>query len=519
MASGNARAGLLALALAAGAASLPAQTIDTIVVEPHNVFDDTGSAPGFLAHLGNALHVTTRPWVIRQTIFFNQGDPYDSARAVESERALRELFVFRSVRLDTTRVDGRLALRAVTSDGWSTKPQLGFGAAGGSTHWELGLNEDNFLGTATTIGAVYLVTPDRREVDLGYQRPSFLFRRATISATYRDKSDGTAGLWSYGVPFYQTSAPFSLITDGEAAKERVLIFRDGVQVATPQRRALRFTATGGVALHASTRGYSRLWLSGTWRREDFDSAAASPFPRSTFGTIGAGLNLGHSRFRIVEHLNSFARREDADLSETVGIGVWAAPRAFGYANGRDGVGLAGQAQGSAVWKGGFAVLRAAGDGVFGGSGLDSGRVTGSFTAAHFGLPRQTWIVHVEAGSLRGEKPGDEFDLWTSQNGPRLFGAHQFIGSRMLWAALENRVVVSDDFSGLLGVGLAPFLDYGGAWYGDERPREGGDVGLTLRLGPTQAIKGDVAEIAVGYRFGQGFTGSRWAVAVRRGIRY
>src|SRR5256712_3129327 len=95
-------------------ASLPvrlsAQVIDTVVVVNRNVFDleADGAAPGFLARLANALHVRTRPRVIRRALLVNPGDPYDSARVAESERALRGLFVFSRVRLDTVRIRGRL---------------------------------------------------------------------------------------------------------------------------------------------------------------------------------------------------------------------------------------------------------------------------------------------------------------------------------------------------------------------------------------------------------------------------
>ena len=97
----------------------------------------------------------------------------------------------------------------------------------------------------------------------------------------------------------------------------------------------------------------------------------------------------------------------------------------------------------------------------------------------------------------------------------MFGIHQFTGTRTAWLALEDRVLVADEVGGLFGLGVAPFVDYGGAWYADERPRLGGDVGVALRIGPTRAVRSDVAEIAIGYRFGAGFTGSRWGVAVRK----
>src|SRR5439155_3225906 len=88
---------------------LSAQTIDTIVVVNHNIFDLSDDAPGFLARLANVLHVTTRAGVIRRTLLLNPRDRYDSARVVESERALRGLYVFSLVRLDSTRVAVRLA--------------------------------------------------------------------------------------------------------------------------------------------------------------------------------------------------------------------------------------------------------------------------------------------------------------------------------------------------------------------------------------------------------------------------
>ena len=107
---------------------LSAQTIDTISVVTHNVFASPLDLEtlGFMARLANALHVTTRPGVIRGALLVNPGDPYDSARVAESERALRAMHIFSRVQVDTTRVGDRLALRVETTDGWSTKLQLGY---------------------------------------------------------------------------------------------------------------------------------------------------------------------------------------------------------------------------------------------------------------------------------------------------------------------------------------------------------------------------------------------------------
>ena len=479
---------------------LTTQTVDTIVVDNRNVFDRAGDGPAFVARLANALHIRTRASVIRRSLLVGQGEPYDSARVAESERALRALNVFRLVRVDTVRVSprGGLALQVVTADGWSSKPQVNYSTAGGDQTWEVAFVEENFLGTASELAASYGRTPDRRRLQFSYDNPHFLARRTGLLLQYGDFSDGRKGVWQFGVPFYQTAARGALETYGEAARERVLVFRDGGLDTTLQRRALRLGVTGGVAPYATSKDYVRLWFGGEWRREDFAAEGTAPFPRSTFVTGRVGLEIGHVRFRVLEHFNSYARREDVDLSQKLRLGAVV----------ESGVGLEARGQVSTVWRGGFAVLR--GEATV----LDSTRVRGRFTVVSQNLPRQTVLAHVEGGAVHRPKPGAEFDLWLEQRGPRLFGAHAFTGHRMAWLVFEDRILLAEDAWGLVGVGIAPFLDYGGAWYGDETARLGGDAGVALRLGPTRAVRGEAAEFAVGYRFG---IGKGWAIALRRAV--
>src|SRR2546430_8203066 len=138
----------------------PAPRIDTIIVVNRNVFDlQAADAPRFIARLANRLHARTRAGVIRSTLLVNPGDRYDSARVAESERALRNLNVFSRVRIDTTRLDGRLALRIATTDGWSTKPQLGYSSAGGDVTGVGRIVGDKLFGTATAPPAGYNKPP------------------------------------------------------------------------------------------------------------------------------------------------------------------------------------------------------------------------------------------------------------------------------------------------------------------------------------------------------------------------
>jgi hypothetical protein len=484
-------------------ASLAAQTVDTVVVRNRNVFETTGGVLGPVARLADALHVTTRAWVIRRTLLLDQGGQYDSALAVESERALRGLGVFREVEVDTASAGGRLALRVTTADGWSTRPQASFSSAGGSVTWSAGLVEKNLLGTAHSIQLLYTKTPDRSLLDLFYAAPGLVLRRAKLDLGYESLSDGRAGFWSYGVPFYASAARASLATSGAAADQRVLVFRDGALADSVRRRALALGLGGGVALSAGDSGFARLRLFGQWRREAFTPYGLPLARDSASAAVGAGLELARTRYVVAQSLDQFARREDVDVSRRLFLGLYVAPRAFGYQAGRAGVGPVLQAQLGAAWRRTFAWARLDADGVVGAGRVDSGRVEVSATLLSQRLPRQTLVLHAEGGVERRIAPGGEFDLWLSFDGPRAYGAHVFTGTRRYWLVAEDRVLVTPELAGLVGVGLAPFVEWGGAWYADERPRDAGDVGLALRLGATRSTRGEVTEIAVARRLGAG----------------
>lgn len=513
----------LALAAMKAAGVLVAQqppaadpTIDTVIVVSRNVFDPPDGTPRFVARLGNALHITTHPSVIRRLLLVGAGAPLDSARLVEAERSLRELGVFRAVRLDTVRVDDRLALKVETADGWSTSPQLNFSSVAGSTTWSAALVERNFLGTATFVSLAYGSNPDRSSFDVQFASPGLLVHHAPLLVAYSDLSDGRLGAWSYGRPFYRTDARWSLVTSGQAASHRVLEFQGGALRDSAERRALAFSLTAGIALRATGRDYVRLWAGAGWRREDYDSGTGTGFAYSGFGTVGVGVDAGRVRYAVFEHLNGFGRREDVDLSSALRIGVWAAPRAWGYAARRSGLGPEVEWQVGARWRSGLALLRGQAHGVVGSAGVDSGLVHATLDVASLALSGQALLLHLEGGAQRRPKPGAVFDPWSTQNGPRGFGAHVFTGTRLVYAMLEDRVAVADQVWGVLGVGVAPYIEYGGAWYaGIEPARLGGNAGVALRLGSPRSVRGDVAEIDVSWRWSKGFSTSPWALTFRR----
>ncbi|HXY68085.1 MAG TPA: hypothetical protein VEH62_01465, partial [Gemmatimonadales bacterium] len=262
---------------------------------------------------------------------------------------------------------------------------------------------------------------------------------------------------------------------------------------------------------------ARLEFFAQLRRERLSAWGVVPPGDSLSFTPGLGLEIGRSRYVVARSLDQYDRPEDVDVSSRLFVGLWAAPAAFGYGPGRAGVAPTVAAQWGAAWRDGFAWLRFDADGVLGSAGLDSGRTDASMTVATQRLPRQTLVFHAEGGAARRVAPGTDFDLWLYLDGPRAYPAHAFTGTRRYWAVVEDRFLVANDVLGLVGVGIAPFVEWGGAWYADERPRAAGDAGLALRLGSTRSTRGEVTEIAVARRLGPVIVAGGWALVIRQAV--
>ena len=126
------------------------------------------------------------------------------------------------------------------------------------------------------------------------------------------------------------------------------------------------------------------------------------------------------------------------------------------------------------------------------------------------------ILHVEGGWLKDPLPGGEFDLGLGI-GPRAFRSHAFTGDRSYFATAEYRVTVVDDFLGMVGLGVAGFVDHGGAWYAGSPRRTGWDAGVGLRLGASRSTDTDALRFDLARRFGNDAQGAGWVVTVGKGF--
>jgi hypothetical protein len=510
-------AALSAQSVADSGPALPSDpaVIRAIQLERRDVFDPQERS--WFARVANALHIETRAPTVRRELLFGVGEPYDSARVAESERNLRALRVFRSVRIDSVQTDSGVVMKVLTKDGWSTRADWRFRSAGGEVEFTIGMVEDNLLGTASTASVRYRKTPDRSTVALGFRRPRLFAGRVGLAVAYENRSDGRLNFLALEQPFYSLTSSHAFRLEADDRDERVLRFFDGSDKAqdTLSRHYTLVRGSAAFALRKSSEGFLRLGFLAQVRRDDFlPEGAGLAFPRSVTGAFGPYLVWNRAHFLVTQGVSGFAREEDVDLGTTVRVGANLAPRALGYE--RDGIAPLVIARVGARIPGGFGYLEGLAGGMYSSAGLDSGSVELAATGVIKPVRGHVGIVHVETGWIENPLPGSEFDLGLG-SGPRAFRSHAFTGDRSVFATAEYRVTVADDFLGLVGLGIAGFVDHGGAWYAGTPRRLGWDAGLGLRLGASRASDTEALRFDLARRFGNDAQSGGWVVTVGKGF--
>jgi hypothetical protein len=533
--------GAIALTIT-GASSLSAQdpisepgdtssVIDTIIIRRSNVFTEEEAASSGVFRLMNAIHVTTKEWLILDYVQFEVGQPFDSAAVAESERTLRAKRLFRELSIDSVRLDdGRLAVLVESQDGWSLKPKFSLSiASNGNWTGAFGVNEINLLGTGNQVYLAYVKEIDRDGLNTTADFDRMFGSEVDLLFNYAGMSDGKNGNWILGVPFRNSESTMNLEWDGSSADQDVFRYRNEIDptgstldTTIYRREALVNNVTGALATRSSPHDYLRFGAVAGVRSEQFllspDSAQAAE--DSIYGTIGGWAEFSDIEFLQLRRFNGFGT-EDLDLSTTIRLTGTLAPDAFGWQG--TGVGLGIKASGGrpAFERRGWVWSSLEANYQWGGVAQDSGRVVINVAAGFKPAERHSTAVQVQLGRMWNQKPGDEFDLGFD-NAPRGWLAHSFVGNRMWWTTIEHRFYAVDQFLGLFGIGFGAFFDYGGAWYDDQESRAGGSAGLGLRLGSALSTVAMTGRMDLAYNFGGNFDqsgASRWTFVVGSGFAF
>jgi len=136
--------------VAAGQNAAAPLTIRSITIDRRDIFDNISNDWFFAAAVLNALHTTTKQYIVEDELLFEEDDDLDTTALLETERILRRIAIFSNVRVTYKQVGMDSAdITVLTQDRWSLRPAVLFGTGGGITNIGGKLEDVNLFGTAT----------------------------------------------------------------------------------------------------------------------------------------------------------------------------------------------------------------------------------------------------------------------------------------------------------------------------------------------------------------------------------
>ncbi|TAL70437.1 MAG: hypothetical protein EPN82_02165 [Bacteroidetes bacterium] len=458
--------------------SFARQRINEIYLDKQDVFDSSQSDWFFAAPLANSLHVLTKDYVIEDELLFDKDDELDFDDIYETERNLRLMKLFTSVKIEIDTInDYSCDLIVKTQDRWSTTPNILFGSGGNQTNWGGKIEENNLVGTGTS---VLLEALHRSENNIGWQGRVELYQRRLfrtefsilvniLAHKYRTEQD-----LSFYKPFRTLSTEWSYGFTGK------------------NHFGNEFKYDGNYELMQFHERNYLGWLSHSWRRMDrvFATVALELNDvnrgKPEFGRAYDNSGRFYIAFSSVSEdyikTNNLNQWQDEDLP----IGGWGTAilgKTFAYKPGSYGLYYAaGQGEKSFLWKDWYFFGQ-----LTGASGFSSGfgvNTYEEFMGLCFFKPNHESII---AARIRQQSvwnwDGLRQLVLDNDYGLRGYEVNKLSGDNRIMANLEYRYF--PDFNiWFLKVGAALFWDIGSVW---QRERElmnaqwHNSVGLGLRL--------------------------------------
>jgi hypothetical protein len=498
----------LALAGARAASGQEPLRVGEVRIEALDVFTEEEEGRGWLYRAADAIHMETQTRVVRRFLLFHEGDVYDAVLLAQSERNLRALGIFKSVRVQAkTPHDGVVDVDVVTQDAWTTQVQVHLGSSGGETTWSAGLTESNVLGLGKQISFLYDEDVERTNRFLEFHDPALLGPYWAGGFLWADSSDGNQRRFQLGKAFTSTLDPYSsnVLFDRHLLEDR--IYADGVIESeySRQRQELRFAFAEAYApgpLHAG-----RLTAGIDFVRDTFQPLADRPedvLPENRdFRYVFVGWETVSTDFVSENYVNRGERVEDFNLGTRLAVEAGVSPRAFGVDQTTWEV--AGEAsRGWRIGPGSFLRARASFQTRLLPEGTQNSIFSGTLTFVwkHPTTLLQTTVAQVQVD--RGWNLDKDVQFFADgDHGLRGYRLYAFEGDRRIIINVEHRIFGSAEILQLFSLGAAVFVDSGTAVAPGEPLNFAAlktDAGAGLRIGIARAAFNSVLRLDAAYAF-------------------
>jgi outer membrane protein assembly factor BamA len=482
--------------------------IGEIIVDAQDIFDlDDPRENNMLFRAANALHIRTRPDVVRRALLFKPGDPLSVRVIEETERLLRDNPYLYDVAIRPVQVheDGVVDLEVVTRDTWSLKPDVSYGREGGVDTGSISIEERNLLGTgiSVSIGRV-------KEIDYSGTEFTVSDRHAfggwtQVNYAYSDLDTGHRNALSVAQPFYaldtKEAAGVSAFDGDRIASD----YRAGEIVSQYHHSRRSFDVFAGRSAGLQDSWVQRFSAGYNYESNEYELDPTREPPEQL--PENHDLSGPYFRYELIQddvrrvrNFDQIERPEFFDLGFRAALQIGRALESLGATRDSWIYKLA-LSDGTTGSRGQVLLANAAISGRY--DELESRRQLSA--EARYYVPRGSTSLFYASVSGAVAKSPDIYDVLQigGDSGLRGYPLRYQTGDRRFLATLEQRIYTDYFPFRLFRVGGAVFFDVGRAWGGDFDPGDAeqgwlADFGFGLRILSARSAFGNVIHIDVAF---------------------
>ncbi|MBD3402091.1 hypothetical protein GF420_04285 [candidate division GN15 bacterium] len=305
--------------------------VDSIIIDNRNIFD-TGDPEyaNFVFRLANRLNIVTREHVIRREVLLEAGEPFQAELARETARNIRSDYSIYDAWWEIEKTGQRhVAATLITIDQWSLTGGVVVQSEGDETDFEIGFEEENFLGLNQYLALEYEI----QEKDDNFFEARFRDRRIfgydySLGFRYKDDPTDEVREISFGRPFYNLEQNWSFAVSVSRKGARRDVYDDG------SRLLARSTSGGDAAgVEAAYRWGSYLHKTGVKLSYEYNYETTSDrqvvegvdpsdvsFPDDSLNhTLRTGMFLQNLEFITTRRINGIQQIEDVQLGQSLAL--------------------------------------------------------------------------------------------------------------------------------------------------------------------------------------------------------
>jgi outer membrane protein assembly factor BamA len=508
--------------------------IGDISIEIVPIFED--SSLGMPYSTANSLKFDTKESTIRQELAFHPGDTFNAFAVSETLRRLRALRYLRHASILPTERGEFVDVKIIVQDTWTLIPQVSVSSGAGNGSQSVGFAESNLFGLGKR-AEISLTQDEKREIlETVYEDPRFMGGDTRLVGGYFHRSDGREAVFYYGLPFRTLVDPLSwhiAINDDDSVGR---LFEDADESYIYRRKSIdvlpRYkisTQNNESEVRRYTFGFdfqeSRFYQAtlNDYDDLDLDPAQVSNDPRllpqdRRFVGPNFGFEFIEPDFISMNYIDRFERVEDYNLGTEHDVAFTIAPESFGSdydallfsfnrSQGhsfdpdsfiRGEIGIGGRVESEGLVNN---IARAE---------VKYYNILGELKLLGMNLGRHTLATNFST-EYGHELDGDRQLSLGADNGLRGFDARTFNGDKRVLANIEDRIHLADNVYDLVSLGLAGFIDVGGATYDNYgslfQENLNADFGVGLRFAFPRSSGGRVLRVDIAAPFNDGPDGS------------